>query len=122
MTTSILLKPIRIIIPVFVRGSGNLYTNYKTINLVRDIMCATFGGVTVTEGKGSWRDGGDTKTDNVTILDTIGHPNETDRLAVDGLVSVVFKNTNCLSVYVQYPQGNVKIIEREDHAEKIHYA
>ena len=36
----------------------------------------------------------------------------TARLAVDALVDIVFENTNCLAVYVQYPQGNIKIIDR----------
>lgn len=80
---------------------------------VADALVAAFGGFTATQGYGGWHNKGETQYEDVVVYDVAADESGTmTNVLLDSIVDHIFRNSDQHSVYVRYPDGNVKVHPR----------
>jgi len=108
------MREARIIVPD-TDNDGKLTDDVKA--LVERTLTGKFGGFTSTSGFGGWSNNGTIIREPVTVYDVATEDTADNRAILDGLAYRVLLYANQDAVYLRYPGGNVKIVERVAAAE-----
>lgn len=96
----------RIILPVFSNEGKDLDALHTK---VQDALVGAFGGFTATQAYGGWHDKGMTQKEDVVVYDVAGEEGSFTNMLLDSVADFILSESDQHSVYVRYPDGNVKI-------------
>lgn len=105
----------RIILPVFSNTGKDLDALHTQ---VQDALVAAFGGFTATQSYGGWYDTatGRPQKEDVVVYDVAAEEGYSTNMLLDSVVDHIFRNSDQHSVYVRYPDGEVKVHPRSPFA------
>ena len=102
------MREARIILPTIGNDGSDLTDCHAAL---QSTLCATFGGFTVTQGQGGWRDGSTVYMDSVAVYDVASDATEENRAKLESLALFYGHMASQHCVYVRHAAGDVVMVD-----------